>query len=83
MHPITLKRYFGTQSAIARAFGISDAAVSHWFRAGEIPPLRKYQLPEVMANASSDPRQTAGPAVPGDQESSQAAPELTQPTNTR
>lgn len=85
MQPADLKTYFHNQAGIARAYQISEAAVSLWFKKGRIPPLRQYQLPEAVARtvASSAPRQTGGPAVPAGQESSQAAPDLTQPTNTR
>jgi transcriptional regulator with XRE-family HTH domain len=37
-------RHFGTQSAIARALGISVQAVSRWKRSGIVPLARQYEI---------------------------------------
>jgi hypothetical protein len=37
-----LKRY-GTQAAVARAFGVTPVSVLKWVRKGVLPPLRRYQ----------------------------------------
>ena len=56
--PDDLLDHFGTQVAIARALGISEGAVSRWFTLGVVPMLRQYQLAEMIAAASSQPRAT-------------------------
>lgn len=86
MHHVTpalLLRYFGSKSAIARAYQVRKPSVSAWFRRDRVPVLRQYQLPDIMiAAASSGPRETGGVVVPAGQESNQADPDLTQPPNT-
>jgi DNA-binding transcriptional regulator YdaS (Cro superfamily) len=37
-----LKRY-GSQSAMADAFGVTKGAVSQWVKAGKIPEARRWQ----------------------------------------
>jgi DNA-binding transcriptional regulator YdaS (Cro superfamily) len=37
-----IKRY-GSQQALARAFGVTDGAVSQWVKAGAIPAARVWQ----------------------------------------
>lgn len=39
-----LIRRYGSQQAVAQAFGVSKGAVSHWVKAGAIPPARLWQL---------------------------------------
>lgn len=38
-----IKRY-GSQRAVALAFGVTKGAVSQWVKAGAIPPARLWQL---------------------------------------
>jgi DNA-binding transcriptional regulator YdaS (Cro superfamily) len=45
-------RHFGTATKLARALGISKAAVSQW--GASVPELRKLQLEKLMAGAASD-----------------------------
>jgi len=35
---------FGTQQAMARAFGVTKGAVSQWLKAGRLPEARAWQL---------------------------------------
>ena len=41
-------RFFGSQSEIARAFGVSRQAVSKWVLGGRLPVLRAYQAQVLM-----------------------------------
>jgi len=34
----------GSQAQLARAFGVSRMAVTHWVQAGELPQQRRWQL---------------------------------------
>ena len=43
MTPNQLLKYFGTQQAIADAFGCSQASVAGWFAKGVVPEGRQYQ----------------------------------------
>lgn len=45
----TLLKEFGSQMAIAKAFGVSRQAVNKWIKAGEVPLLRTYQARELLA----------------------------------
>jgi predicted transcriptional regulator len=38
-----IKRY-GSQTAVAQAFGVTKGAVSHWVKAGKVPDARLWQL---------------------------------------
>jgi len=42
---------FGTQAAIARAFGVTAPSVIKWVRAGRLPPLRRYQWRDMRRTA--------------------------------
>ena len=44
MKPKDLLEHFGTQTAIAKFFDISDVAVSKWFAEDEIPAGRQYEM---------------------------------------
>jgi DNA invertase Pin-like site-specific DNA recombinase len=46
-----LLKKFGSQSALAKAFGVSRQAVAKWMAAGELPALRVYQARELMRKA--------------------------------
>ena len=35
---------YGSQKAVAAAFGVTKGAVSQWVKAGRIPPARVWQL---------------------------------------
>jgi len=48
MKPQDLLKHYGTQAKIARAFGVTDAAVLKWLRSGELPALRVYQARELI-----------------------------------
>lgn len=39
---------FGTQIAVARAFGVTPAAVIKWVRSGRLPPLRRFQWRDMQ-----------------------------------
>jgi len=47
MKPIDLLEFYKNQRAIALRLGITEQAVGHWFRIGDIPEGRQYQL-EIM-----------------------------------
>ena len=51
MKPQDLLKHYGTQAKIARAFGVTDAAVLKWLRSGELPALRVYQAREMLKTA--------------------------------
>lgn len=40
--------YFGSQAEMAKALGVSRAAVSHWLRDEAFPPARAIQI-EIMS----------------------------------
>ena len=35
---------YGSQQAVAKAFGVTKGAVSHWVKAGAVPAARLWQL---------------------------------------
>jgi len=43
----TVVAYFGNQSAMARALGVSRASVSSWVITGTVPPARAIQIEKV------------------------------------
>jgi predicted transcriptional regulator len=53
MKPQDLLKHYKTQANIARAFGVTDAAVLKWLRSGELPPLRVYQAREMLKGKKS------------------------------
>lgn len=48
MTPQDAIRLFGTQAAMARAFGVTEPAVLRWRKLGKFPPLRVYELPAAI-----------------------------------
>jgi DNA invertase Pin-like site-specific DNA recombinase len=44
MTPAQLLKKYGTQTAVAKAFGVSRIAVHKWVKAGAIPRQREWQL---------------------------------------
>ena len=44
MTPNQLLKKYGTQTAVAKAFGVSRIAVHKWVKAGAIPRQREWQL---------------------------------------
>jgi hypothetical protein len=44
MTPNDLRQHFGFQVAISRAVGISEQAVSRWFRRDRVPLGRQYEI---------------------------------------
>ena len=44
MTPKQLVKQYGTQTAVAQAFGVSRIAVHKWVKAGELPIQRLWQL---------------------------------------
>ena len=44
MTPNQLVKKYGTQTAVAKAFGVSRIAVHKWVKAGAIPQQRVWQL---------------------------------------
>jgi hypothetical protein len=51
---------FGNQANVARAFGVTPAAVIKWVRSGRLPPLRRYQWRDMQGSL----RKAAGGLVP-------------------
>jgi hypothetical protein len=49
MNPQDLLKHYGSQRAVAQAFGVTDAAVLKWLRSGVLPPLRVYQAKELLS----------------------------------
>lgn len=48
MSPQDAMQLFGTQAAMARAFGVTEPAVLRWRKLGKFPPLRVYELPAAI-----------------------------------
>ena len=46
-----LIRRYGSQKAVAAAFGVTKGAVSQWVKAGAIPPARVWQLKAKQVKA--------------------------------
>ena len=44
MTPNQLVKKYGSQTAVAKAFGVSRIAVHKWVKAGAIPQQRQWQL---------------------------------------
>jgi len=44
MKPQQLIKRYGSQYAVARAFGVTRAAVQQWVKAGQLPAARLWQL---------------------------------------
>ena len=44
MTPHQLVKRYGSQTAVAKAFGVSRIAVHKWVKAGAIPQQRQWQL---------------------------------------
>lgn len=42
---------FGSQKAVADALGVSKAAVSQWFKDGELPPARALEIVRMTKGA--------------------------------
>jgi predicted transcriptional regulator len=40
----SLVKQYGSQQAVARAFGVTEAAVSQWVKAGAMPKSRVWQV---------------------------------------
>lgn len=47
----TLLKAFGSQKAIADALGITESAVSQWFKAGKVPPARALEIVRLTKGA--------------------------------
>jgi len=43
MKPQQLIKQYGSQYAVARAFGVTRAAVQQWVKAGKVPDARRWQ----------------------------------------
>lgn len=46
-----LLKAFGSQKAIADALGISESAVSQWFKAGKVSPARALEIVRITKGA--------------------------------
>lgn len=46
-----LLKAFGSQKAIADTLGVTESAVSQWFRAGKVPPARALELVRLTKGA--------------------------------
>ena len=44
MKPQQLIKRYGSQYAVAKAFGVTRAAVQQWVKAGKVPDARLWQL---------------------------------------
>ena len=52
--------HFGSQAALARACGVSEAAVSHWHKRGCVPPSREALIASILSPASDAPPSSDG-----------------------
>jgi predicted transcriptional regulator len=43
MKPQQLIKQYGSQYAVAKAFGVTRAAVQQWVKAGKVPEARRWQ----------------------------------------
>jgi predicted transcriptional regulator len=43
-----------SQSEVARAFGVSRAAVCAWVKRGKLPELRAYQFRDMVSKRATD-----------------------------
>ena len=50
MNPLDVLKLYKSQAAMARAFGVTPAAVIKWLRTG-FPPLRVYQAKVLLGKA--------------------------------
>jgi hypothetical protein len=48
MTPQEAMQFFGSQAAMARAFGVTEPAVLRWRRLGKFPVRREYELPVAI-----------------------------------
>lgn len=46
-----LLKAFGSQKAIADTLGITESAVSQWFKAGRVPPARALEIVRLTKGA--------------------------------
>lgn len=46
-----LLKAFGSQKAIADSLGITESAVSQWFKAGKVPPARALEIVRLTKGA--------------------------------
>lgn len=46
-----LLKAFGSQKAIADTLGVTESAVSQWFRAGKVPAVRALELVRLTKGA--------------------------------
>lgn len=46
-----LLKAFGSQKAIADTLGITESAVSQWFKAGKVPPARALEIVRLTKGA--------------------------------
>ena len=63
MTPNDLLEYFGSKAEIARAIGIEPPSITDWFKDGEVPEVRQYQIElatdgALRASKPADRRQT-------------------------
>jgi hypothetical protein len=48
MTPQEAMQFFGSQAAMARAFGVTEPAVLRWRRLAKFPVRREYELPVAI-----------------------------------
>lgn len=48
MTPQEAMQFFGSQAAMARAFGVTEPAVLRWRKLGKFPARREYELPVAI-----------------------------------
>jgi hypothetical protein len=48
MTPQEAMQFFGSQAAMARAFGVTEPAVLRWRRLNKFPVRREYELPVAI-----------------------------------
>ncbi len=46
-----LLKAFGSQKAIADTLGVTESAVSQWFKAGKVPPARALEIVRLTKGA--------------------------------
>ena len=65
MTPQEAMQFFGSQAAMARAFGVTEPAVLRWRRLGKFPVRREYELPVVIERHKTrlEASQKPSPAV--------------------
>jgi hypothetical protein len=62
MTPQEAMQFFGSQAAMARAFGVTEPAVLRWRRLGKFPVRREYELPGAIERHKTRPEASQKPS---------------------